>query len=167
MEKKLRALGMMVDMTLFKSSSIFHFFCLFFDKTTKCTSFLLFDSVGYPTLIISCGLFIHSYFQVICDFILKIKVFGFSEIYPIFYSMPFSFKVFCLLFIFFYQVIFVNTILAYSPKITVFMQKKYDDVEILKKRHYNMGYSTALKSLIPAVTAVCIFAGKTLWKLLN
>ncbi len=160
LEKKLCALGQFLDTTVFKSRSIFHFFCLFFDETTKCTSFLLFHSVGYPILLVSLGFSIHFYFDVISEFLLKIKVFGFSEIYPIFSLLPFGFKLFCFLFIGFYQVIMINTVLAYSPKIRFFMREKYNDVDILKKRHYNAGYSTALKSILPAVTAVCIFCGK-------
>ncbi len=59
MEKKLRALGQTLDTTVFKSRPIFHFFCLFFDQTTKCTNFLLFHSVGYPILLFSWGWSIH------------------------------------------------------------------------------------------------------------
>lgn len=39
------------------------------------------------------------------------------------------------------------------------MKKKYHE-NIMKDLHYNSRLSTALRSLIPAATAVCIFCGK-------
>lgn len=47
------------------------------------------------------------------------------------------------------------------------MQAKYNDKDILIKLHYNHGLSTLAKSVVPAITAVCIFCGKDVaeaWK---
>lgn len=41
------------------------------------------------------------------------------------------------------------------------MKNKYHE-NIMKDLHYNSGLSSALRSLIPAATAVCIFCGKDL-----
>lgn len=160
-EIKLQKLGVLIDEKILKKSIFHNFFCVFFDLTSKLTNFLLFDKLGYPLFLFSIGTFIHYDFSVIHDFFLKIKLFGFSKIFEIYLSMPLGFQ-FCILFFFiFYQGIFINTVLAYSNKIQLFMKNKYHE-NIMKDLHYNSGLSSALRCLVPAATAVCIFCGKDL-----
>lgn len=156
---KLHKLGSFLDKTLLKKSTRYNFFCVFFDFTSRITNFFLFHRFGYPLFLFFIGIFIHYYFETINIFFLNIKLFGFSKIFDIFLSMPFGFQ-FSILFVFiFYEIIFINTILAYSEKINFFMKNKYHE-NIMKDLHYNSGLSSAIRSLVPATAAVCIFCGK-------
>ncbi len=95
------------------------------------------------------------------DFLLKLNLFGFSKLFSIFVSMPLSFQVFVLFVFFFYNIVMINTILAFSEKLLVFMKTKYN-THVMKERQYNSGFSTAIRSAVPAITAVCIFCGNNL-----
>lgn len=75
--------------------------------------------------------------------------------------MPLSFQVFVLFVLLFYNIVMRNTVLAFSEKLLVFMKTKYS-TQVVKKRQYNSGFSTAMRSAVPAITAVCIFCGNNL-----
>lgn len=47
-KKKIQKLGLFFDETIFKKSTCYNFFCVFFNLTSRLTNFLLFDKVGYP-----------------------------------------------------------------------------------------------------------------------
>lgn len=123
-ENKLQKLGIFLDNTLLKKPLFFHFFCAFFDITSRLTNFLVFDRFGNPLFLFLIGLSLNNYSSVLNNFLLNIKIFGFSKISYIFFSMPAGFP-FCVLFFFiFYQLVFINTILAYSKKIAFFMKNQ-------------------------------------------
>jgi hypothetical protein len=136
-ESKLHSIGFIFDTKVFKNSLIFKISCVFFDNTTKITSFLLFNTMGYSCFFFFLAFFFYSNFEAANEFILKFQLFGVSQRTSIIFSMPISFQFFILFILLFYQTIFLNTLLAYSKKIGVFMKTKYNDEDILKKRYYN------------------------------
>ena len=161
LEQKLHFLGLFLDTNLFRNKKIFHVACFFFEKTSRFTTFLLFNNLGYCFFLFSIGLWINFYYSVLHVFFLEVKLFGFLKIVDIFISKPFGFQFFILFFFIFYQVIFLNTILAYSNKIQLFMKRKYHE-NILKELHYNSGLGRFTRSLVPAAMTVCIICGKDL-----
>lgn len=153
--------GWFLDKTFFQNSLFFRFFCHFFDYTSQLTHFLLFHHIGYPLFIGCFSFLVNFHYLTMKDFILKLHLFGFSKFFSIFFSMPSSFQFFVLFVLLFYHIVMINTILAFSEKLRVFMKTKYS-AQIMKERHYNSGFSTAIKSAVPALTAVCIFCGNNL-----
>lgn len=158
-EKNLQKAGIFLDETLLKKSISYKIFCVFFDLSSRITNFLLFDKFGYPLFIFAIGIFIRNYFDILNVFLFNLKLLGFSKIFSILISMPVMFQFGVFFFFFFYQTIFLNTVLAYSKKIQFFMKNKYHE-NIMKELHYNSGLSSALRSVIPATAAICIFCGK-------
>ena len=159
-ENKLQNLGFILDTKIFKNPLIFKISCAFFNRTSRITNFLLFNTIGYSCFLFFLAFFSYYNFEGANEFILKLQLFGVSQITSIFFSMPISFQFFILFILLFYQTIFLNTLLAYSKKIGVFMKTKYNDEDVLKKIHYNSGFTTAVRSLIPAGVVVCVFCGK-------
>ena len=159
-EKQLQRVGFILDNHVLSNPKSFKFFCLFFDKTSKITNFLLFDKIGYPLFIFFFGFCINNLFTTIDSFILQIQIFGVSHMVSIFLNMPLSFQFFIFFFLLFYSIILSNTFLAYSTKIALFMKKSI----IMKTFYVNFiiiqDYLQCLKAWSPAATAVCIFCGK-------
>lgn len=91
-ETKLQKLGLFLDNRLLKNSTYYNFFCVFFDFTSRITNFLLFDKFGYPLFLLFIGIFIQYYLSVLNLFFFNIKLFGFSKIFYIFFSMPLGFQ---------------------------------------------------------------------------
>ena len=158
-EQKSNSLGFSLDNTLFKNSQILKVACVFFDKTSYFTNFLLFHKVGYPFFVFMCTSFAYFYFESIKHIVLMVNLYGISNFLSILSELSFDFQLSLLLFFLFYQVVSVNTILAYSEKISEFMKTKYQDNERLKKLHYNSGLSSFLRSSAPLAAAVSVFLG--------
>lgn len=159
LDSKLQKVGHFLDTKLLKNPKIKKFCCIFFDFTSRITNYLLFDSVSYPLFIFSIGFFINVYYSTLNLFLLDVKVFGVSKILTIFFSMPFGFQIGILFFIVFYQVLSLNTILAYSKIVSAYMKNKYHE-NIMKDLHYNSGVSSISRGFWPAATAICVFCGK-------
>ena len=126
-EKKLENMGRILDNRVFQSSILETFFCWFFDLTSRITNFLLFHQFGYPLFLFSIGLFIQHYFSFFNILFRNIKLFGLSQIVDILLSLPIGFICGLLFFLFFYQAVFINTLLAYSHKVKKFMTNKYHE----------------------------------------
>lgn len=155
-EIKLQNFGTFLDNTLLKKPIFYKFFCVFFDFTSRLTNFLLFDRFFYPFFIFVVAFWTHHYFGSIRAFIFNVKIAGLHKVFDVFFSMPLGFQLGLLFLFFFYQVIFLNTILAYSKKIQLFMKNKYNE-SVMKELHYNSGVSTFAKSVWPVAAATCIF----------
>lgn len=151
-------LGSGCDKIFEKNSILFGLACFFFEKTSRLTRFLLFDSIGYPLMIFLVGFFTNFFYDEYQILFLKLELFGFSKLFVILGSCSFGFQLFILVYFLFFYVVFINTVLASSTKISLYMKSKYGDL-IMKELHYNSTVSTLLKSITPAVTTVCVFCG--------
>ena len=159
-EKFFSLLGGFCDNVFEKKPMVFSFASRFFEKTSRVTRFLMFDSLAYPLSIFLVGFFTNLYFDQIQIVLLKFKLFGFSQIFSILWSCPLGFQLFLLVYFLFFQIVTLNTILASSNKISSYMKSKYGE-SIMKELHHNSTVSTFVRSLLPAATTICIFCGNS------
>ena len=130
---KLQKVGIFLDKTLLKSSKREDFFCLLFDITSKITWFLLFHTIGHILLIFSIGLFVREYFYHLGIISLLIRRHQFS--FELLFHTPIGFQCYLLFVVLFLLIAWVNTLLAYSPKVKKFMTDKYHK-DIMKDLGY-------------------------------